>query len=485
MRLGIVTLVLGACGGTGAAPLPGTLAITNVSVVDVERGVVVPGRQVLIDGPRIVAVEANGASPIGDGVARLDGTDRFLIPGLWDMHAHIIERASTVAGPLFIANGVTGVREMWSDGDDYRPMFVAFRDSVRRGLLVGPRLLLTSTPIDGPPGSEPGVTIVRSVPDARDAVDSAVAHGMDLVQAFPSLSREAYRAAARRAAERGIVFGGLVPMAASFDDALEAGHRARDFVGEWPIWCSTAGDAIRARLAAAADSDARAPAKASRLLAARAAAKTRLLETFSPAHCDSLGRRLASDSVWEVPRMVIERDHGYARPADPTRDSVRAQYAGPEATAFWDPIRRSQRRDEQDRAKVNDARRTWDRTLEIMGILHRAGVHFLAGTETGDLDIHPGFSLHDELEVFVLLGMSPAEALRSATLEPARYLRGTDSLGAVAVGHLADLVLLDRNPLADIAATRAIHAVVANGRLIDSAGLASLLESAARAARAR
>ena len=148
-------------------------------------------------------------------------------------------------------------------------------------------------------------------------------------------------------------------------------------------------------------------------------------------------------------------------------------------------MRRSERRDQQDSGKVKGARRTWERTLETMAILHRAGVRFLAGTETGDLDIHPGFSLADELEVFVLLGMSPAEALRSAALEPARYLRATDSLGTIAVGHLADLVLLDQNPLRDITATRAIHAVVANGRLFDSAGRAALLESAAGAARAR
>ena len=322
-RMLALALGLAACSRTNVAPPPATLAITNVSVVDVEQGVVVPGRQVLIDGRRIVAVEANGASPIGDDVPRLDGTDRFLIPGLWDMHAHIVERAGTVAGPLFIANGVTGVREMWSDGDDYRPMFIAFRDSVRRGLLVGPRLLLTSTPLDGPPGSEPGVTIVRSVPEARAAVDSAVAHGMDLVQAFPFLSRDAYRAAARRARERGIVFGGLVPMAASFEDALRAGHRAREFVGEWPIWCSTAGDAILARLAAAADSDARAPAKASRLSAARAGVKSRLLDTFSPSRCDSLGRR------WR--RIPCGRCPGWSSSAitdTPARPTVRATRFG-------------------------------------------------------------------------------------------------------------------------------------------------------------
>lgn len=468
--------------GCGRAPTRATAIISDVAVIDVERGTLAEHRDVLIDGTRIVAVETAGTARVPDDTRRIDGRGRFLIPGLWDMHAHIMEQETTVAGPLFIANGVTGVREMWSDGAEWRGMLLALRDSVRRGVVIGPRLLLSATPMDGPPGSEEGVTLIHSADEARAAVDTAAAHGVDIAQSFQWLGRDAYMAAAARAQERSLSFGGLVPLSASFDDAIQAKHRTRDYFGEWWAWCAKDAERWHAQLDAAARKDAVTRPRESSVSRLYVALQDQEAGAQDDAGCRALARRLAADSVWQVPRLVTEQLHADARPHDPTRDSLRARFVGPAAAAFWSSIRGDRQATARDPVKLARQRARWERTRALMRLLHESGVRLLAGTETGDLDVVPGFALHDELALLVDIGMSPTEALRAATLEPARSLGASDSLGTVAPGMLADLVLLDRNPLSDIGATRDIHAVIANGKIHDRAGLTALLARAAAAA---
>jgi hypothetical protein len=221
-------------------------------------------------------------------------------------------------------------------------------------------------------------------------------------------------------------------------------------------------------------------------LAAPACYETAMGKPDAPEACveaaqQELFQRLVRNGTWVVPTNIVEQALVEGDPRDP-----RLEYLPPAVRRLWEP-----REDMRTRGESGDesaiARRMNRRDLEWVGALHRAGVPLLAGTDTASWNPYtfPGFSLHDQLALLVQAGLTPMEALQTATLNPARFLGREKDLGAVRKGRLADLVLLDANPLQDIRNTRRIHAVVAAGRLLDRVALDRILAEVADAAAAR
>ncbi|MGH7562671.1 MAG: amidohydrolase family protein [Gemmatimonadales bacterium] len=207
-----------------------------------------------------------------------------------------------------------------------------------------------------------------------------------------------------------------------------------------------------------------------------------LLESYDSGRCRDLARRFVRNRTAMVPTMTVLRSVAYLDDttlrADPRLKYIPAWYS-----LRWDPrqdFRFSQLTPEDWALR----KRVHARQLEIARLLREEGVTFLAGTDLANPYLFPGFSLHDELANLVSIGFTPAQAIRAATLVPAELLGATDSLGTVAQGKLADLVLLDANPLADIRNSTRIRAVVANGRLYERAGLDTLFAQGERRARA-
>lgn len=474
-----------------AAPAPAAadLAIRGVTVVDVEGGRLLPSQTVLVRGNRITAVGASAGVPVPAGATVVDGTGRYLVPGLWDMHAHLPPGPPwvyTVGAPLFVANGVTGIREMFSEctvcpadstGMTSLKGMQRMREEIRAGSIVGPRLLLSSAAIESPPGSEGWEAIVRSPAEAAAAVDSAVAHGVDQIAVFAGTTHEAFAAIAERARHHQVALAPLLPVTVRPEESAAFGVRSRESVNEWVLACAADADRHRAAMTAAVAEDAAdgaGKAGQGRWLRYRLARTDTLYATFDASRCAALASRVGRAGGWQVPRLAqMWRRSRLARPD--AAASARREYVWPSAREWWLPLIDSTLANAATMART--AKRV-EREREIVGMLHRAGVPILAGTEAGDVDVLPGFSLHDELALLVEAGMSPLAALQAATLEPARYLAATDSMGTVAVGKVADLVLLDANPLADIRNTTRIRAVVANGRLLDRAALDAMLDGA-------
>ena len=295
-----------------AAPVAADLAIRGVTVVDVEGGRLLPAQTVLVRGNRITAVGSSAEVGVPAGATVVDGAGRFLIPGLWDMHAHLPEPPwlRTMGPQLFVAHGVTGVREMFSDctvcppdstGTTSLQAMQRLRDDIRAGRLVGPRLLLSSAALDGPPGTEGYEELVRTPAEARAAVDAAAARGVDQIAAFSGMSRELFAAVAEQARIRGLP---LTPVPAVTVTPLEAatlGARSRESLNEWNLACSTDADRHRAAMAAAIAEDARdstARRGASRWLRFRRARNDSILATFDAARCTALARQVASAGGW-------------------------------------------------------------------------------------------------------------------------------------------------------------------------------------------
>jgi len=417
---------------------------------------------VLIEGNRIVAI---GDPEIPESATVIDGTGKTLIPGLWDMHIHWYD--GRFLG-LFIANGVTGARNMFGT-----PMLhQTLRKNIQAGSLIGPRLNLASPIVDGPQPVWPGSVAVADATAGREAVGRSVDQGWDFVKVYSMLSREAFFAIADEAKKRDIPFAGHVPPPVSLTEAVDAGMLTVEHMYGFLLACSSEGEAMLAEIAEVDD-----PRDAFGLLQRRT---DRLIESYDPERAEALGARLAASETWLCPTLTVLRN--LANMDDPAMaKDPRMAYMPPFVVAMWDPAKdfRLQNRTAEDWALV---KRSYALRKEILGVMARKGVKIVAGTDVLNPYCFPGFSLHEELVLLVEAGLTPMAAIQSATIEAARVAGRDKELGTIEVGKLADLVLLEADPLADIANTQTIHAVVFDGRYSDRAALDAMLEETRRLA---
>lgn len=443
--------------------------IRGVTVVDVEQGTLLPNRDVTLADGHIVQVAPTSPAAPGNALI-IDGAGRFLIPGLWDFHVHsAYPFLDALLMPLYIANGVTGVREMFGD---LRTIAATRQKFVDKSAIV-PRIVGAGHIVDGPNPIWPNSVVAANPSRAVTIVDSLREAGADFIKVYSLLSRETFLAIANAAKARGIRFAGHVPESVSIREASAAGMWTMEHLYGITAACSAQEDAIRARLDSAGGSLAA-------MQRGRNAVAELIATTFSEPKCVDLFAELARNASAQVPTLTVIRGITFMNDSA-FRSDARLRYVPSFLRAGWDPAKDPRFKD-RTAADWERARRSYAMQLTLIKPMAAAGVPIVAGTDVLNPYIIPGFSLHDELQLFVENGLTPIQALRAATLVPARLLNATDSLGTVAQGKVADLVLLDANPLADIHNTTRIRAVISNGRVFDRAALDSLLAAAERAA---
>jgi imidazolonepropionase-like amidohydrolase len=423
------------------------IVITNVTVIDGASAAPRRDQTVVIRGNRIVRVAPSRSVRLPAASIHVPARGKFLIPGLWDMHVH----TSVVGGRdllgLYVANGVTGVRDM---GGDW-PTLAGWRREIAIGVLVGPRMILSGPYLEGGDVPIPHI-LTRTPEEGRAGVDSLIALGVDFVKVHGQLSRETYFAIASRARERGIPFAGHVSRAVGSRAASDSGQRSIEHLLAIPTPCTHADSvALRPRFTVQS-----------------------ALGRCSSENLASLYAAFVRNGTWVTPTFVAQ----YEVAAWPRRslpgDSL-AHYLPDSLRRYVAEIFPVPDSVPPGADSVGGAMLA--KRLAQVAAMRRAGVRVLAGTDAPLRNSPPGFGLHEELLMLTRGGLSPLEAIRAATIEPARYLGMRDSLGTVAPGQLADLVLLDANPLLDIRHTRRIAAVVANGRLYDAKARAVLLRT--------
>ena len=309
---------------------------------------------------------------------------------------------------------------------------------------------------------------------------------MDFIKVLPGLSRESYLAIVDEARRQSLPVAGHVPYAMTPREASDAGQRSIEHVddvvafGPYFPSCSVQPDAMQVALSAVSTRRDTSTAELTRL---RAAYRRLLTESYSEALCADLFKHFAQNGTWRTLTLGAEINGAVARLGDTlTASDPRLRYVHPDMREAWnqiEPIDARSRRTGEDSASSAALVRL---LLALPGAMQRSGVSLLAGTDESAAWVIPGFSLHDELALYVKGGLTPLAALQTATINPARFLAATDSLGVIARGKLADLVLLDADPLVDIHNTSRIAAVFINGRYLDGVALQELLAGAARAA---
>ena len=411
MQLRVLLLAAAVLASVGPASAQ-TVTIDNVTIVDVTNGRLQSRRTIVIEGTRIVRIET--ATQSTRAAATLDGTGMFVIPGLWDMHIHAyftndtarFHSTSEVMLPLFVVNGVTGVRDLGSNLD----ATLAARDSVAAHQLIGPRMLVSGPMLDGPSTRYAAAIKVSTPDDARAAVRMLKGRGVDMIKTQSLIPRDAYFALADEATRIGIPFEGHVPNAVTALEAMNAHQRSFEH-----------------------------------LIGVRDTANALIAE-------------LARNKVWQCPTVI----NSVGTPSDLLNDPGVPFWLRPSVDG-WRRSAVTQSAASDSAAQAFEARA--NRRLALIKRMYDLKIPFLAGTDApAGYDLVPGASIHRELQLFVRAGLTPLQALQTATLNPAIYFGKTAEWGTIASGKSADLVVLARNPLVDIANTRAVVAVVADGR---------------------
>ncbi len=436
------SMLVGACTGTQAGNV---LVITDVTVIPMDGTPPIPGATVIVRGDTIDVIAIGLSAPRGARV--VDGRGKYLIPGLFEMHAHTSKTRASALG-LYIANGVTTIRDVGGDHEE----LLGWRSEVRAGTRVGPRMLIAGPYLE----SADNVERMRNTPPdemvepvertripvgsperARFVVDSLAKLELDFLKIRTVQDRATYSALNAAAEAHGIPLVGHT-FGITPDLMLDAGQDGIDHF----LYPTLDDLALDDRMALWAQFAERGVAIVPTLFVTEGAAR------LSP---DSL-QAFMDDSLGQI---------------DPRRRYV---------SRFLELDWREQMLEQLDDDRAI-YRTIYAATLRNVREMHEAGMRVLTGTDVAVLTVYPGFSLHDELVLFVEdLGMTPMEALESATRKPAEFLGRADSVGSIAPGMVADLLLLDANPLQDIRNTTSIAAVIVRGILYDRQGLDDLLE---------
>jgi hypothetical protein len=431
--------------------------LTNATVVDVETGRLTEGTSVLIRDGVIVAV---GDAITANDAVRVDVGGGFLIPGLWDSHVHIFSTPDEpeTALPLYLIHGITGIRDMgalWPIEDQQ-----ALQDRIEAGEVPGPRLILSGAWVDASPGSWPGMFLADTAQEARAVVAQVANEGWAAVKSYSMLDEPTYLALAEAAEAHGLPLVGHIPERVALGTALAAGHDGMEHFGRITMACSTAEeqmlDDLRRAMAEGGD--------LAHIFGIMASRNRIVLESWDAALCGSVLERLAANGLHVSPTLVVADFYTGNWPAP---DAPRMRMLPPAVREAWG------RPDFRLDAMTDEVRELADQTTALdrrtFLMAHDAGVPILASSDASFANpyLFHGFSLLDELDLYVEIGLTPREALYTATVAPPRFFGLADQDGTIAPGRRADLVLLDANPLEGLGTLRRPRAVIAGGRLFD------------------
>jgi imidazolonepropionase-like amidohydrolase len=385
-----------------STPQQSALAITHVTVIDCTGAPAEPDMTIVVVGDRITEISSSAVASIPKNAQVLDGSGKFLIPGLWDMHGHL-SYATQTAFPLMILNGVTGVRDMGGD----LTKIDAWRSEIDSGTRIGPNIVRAGPFVDGPKKGVFDRLTVTNAMEARAAVTRLKEEGVDFIKVHNALSRDAFVALMDEAHKQHIPVAVHLPQGIGAGEASDAGVASLEHA-EMLV--------------------------ESQLLRPNATSKTidQAVAELKGPQGTALFAKFVKNRTWYVPTLVAYQ-RGFA-------------------LASGEP------------AQVQARVELFRNLVDIVSKMHKAGVRMMTGTDFSDWAIVPGVDIHNELALMVEAGFSPLEALQAATRNPAEFLGKTDSFGTIEKGKVADLVMLNANPLEDISATRQIHTVILGGK---------------------
>ncbi len=442
------------------------LLIKNVTLIDGTGTAPRNNVSVLISDGKIVEIGDPSAVKVPKSAFVIDGSGKFLIPGLWDMHVHTLyESGPTRYFPLLIANGVTSVRDM--NG----PLSIAeingLRKQIRAGEVLGPTIFAPGPLIDGPRPPRamgPNVVSVKTEEEARAAVRDLKKQGADFIKIYNRITPALLASIADESKKQDIPFVGHIPHQVAAKMASEAGIASIEHFSGVLEGASLNEEALLEISRAILSGDNPPLADQMKVVEAR----KEILTAIDEKKLRDLIDRFLRNKTWQTPTLVSNRILAWPPDEPQLLKDERLRYVTLETEKEWSANGLGRR------LLFGTMKDRYPKILEIVGLMNRAGVRFLAGTDLGVAYVFAGSSLHDELELFVKAGLTPMEALQTATKNPAEFMGVGNSVGTLEKGKVADIVILDANPLSDIKNIRKLDAVILRGRYIGRKDLDSL-----------
>lgn len=424
---------------------PDLIAFVAVAVVPMDSERILDDQTVLIRGDRIAAMGPAGAVAVPAGATVIDGRGKYLMPGLADMHVHILAPDEL---PLFLASGVTAVRNMHG-----HPMHLELREQIAAGALLGPTIYTAGAAIDGVPPYWPGSGSIDDPSRAEPMVLEQKRAAYDFLKLYMNLDQASYEAVITAARKHGMKTAGHVPTALGMGKVLE--HPIDSLEHLWAYFL--------------------APTTAASLQTGpeimRVEAQSWL--DVSEAEMQELARALAQAGIWSCATLTVRKRGPTVENLDAAWTGLEQRYVSPLIKKIWLHENVFLALSSADHEVL---RMSYGKMQAMVRALRAAGARILLGTDTPNPFVLPGVSVHEELENLVAAGLTPYEALRAGTRDAAEFLEQTGELGAIAAGMRADLLLLDADPLADVGNARKIAGVMLRGQWLPAERLQRMLD---------
>lgn len=441
------------------------LIIHHATIVDVRSGLLLRDREIVIQNDSILAILENGQTKHYHADKEVDASSKYIIPGLWDMHVHFGGGDSLVQEnknllPLYVAHGITAVRDAAAD---LSPSVLAWRGEIEEGKLLGPTLFTSGPKLEGYKSIWAGDIEVGNKTEIRKALDSLQKMKVDFVKITDNtLSPSLFLEVLAEANSLKLKTSGHVPFALIMEEVAAAGLGSVEHM----IYMLKAGSREEKLISADVASGRTTYREALPLL----------LETFDENVAFESYKKIASYGTVVVPTLNISYTTAYLDQNDHQNDDY-LKYIGKGLRKTYDW--RVGRASKDDAKSIDTRHKVYEKTKAILPIVHKAGVKIIAGTDAGYLNsfVYPGIGLHQELAIFVEAGLTPLEALQTATVNGPAFLGKSARYGDISPGNFADLVILDENPLLDIRATQHIHAVILKGKVFNRQSIDQLLAS--------
>ena len=435
-----------------------SILIYNVNVIDVTNGKIAVNKAILINKNRIEEITDNATLRSKNSNARqIDAGGRYAIPGLWDMHVHIegtnLIEDNLALFPVYIAYGVTTVRDAASD---LGIQVLAWRDQINQGQLFGPRIFTAGIKLEGINSIWKGDMEIANEQDLKEKLDSLIDYKVDFIKITENkLAGDLFLKSVIASKKLGFKVSGHVPIDLSIKDLADAGFSSIEHAS------------YLVRLGS--DEQKMANDVKTGVLS-RADASRQYYENFDQQKATQGYRELAKKNVAVCPTLIGSKQLAYLDEDDHQKDDY-LQYLTKrfKANYAW----RVNRQAGENKAQVQQRKNNYELIAKQLPFIQSSGMVILAGTDAAALNsfIYPGLALHQELEIFQKAGMSPLSVLQSATINGAKFMGVSDSLATIEPGKIADILLLNENPLKDIRVTKNIFAVIKNGVYYDRAGL--------------
>ena len=460
---------------TVASVFDADVAIKNVNIIDAQKGLQAH-KTVFLKGNRIIKITGSEAPTISSPTKLIDGTNKYLIPGLWDAHVHLsfIKELTPAMFRLFLAHGITSIR----DTGGQLPLVLPEREKARKDPKNTPRVMIAGPLLDGVPTVYDGSTPFNphlgigagSVEQAAKNADEMIAAKVDLLKAYEMLTPEAFQTIINKGKNAGLPITGHVPLSMDVVEASALGMSSMEHLRNLEFACSKDWKELlikRQQMLFEGKEEIGSTLRRN----IHTAQRTHAVQNQDPQRRTVVLQQLAKNETWQIPTMSIMMA-GAERFI--TREDWKASF-----NLLPTPVKNKWKTDLEQYAAtpVPDATKAYANWFfEMIGHLKAAKVPIMAGTDCPIFFLTPGYSLHEELALLVKGGLSPLEAIEAATLKPAQYFNIDQELGLIQEGFLADLVLLDANPLEDIRNTIKINAVIREGKLHDRVALDAILQ---------